>query len=463
MTRPATARCARSLALLLSLCAARCDRTHAQQVPPAQPKRPAATASPTPASTPSEPTQVIERALAYDPADPLGSLESADAIDQLSPAAPGQHGPTAKPAAHGCVQVGASQRVWPTASPAAIASAGTAFVIAGYAREGASERLFVVRSERGARPEPITSFELTTPAAKPRTLAPALAVRDANDLSVAFVDGASHLWLRRLRLGRAGHGAAVEVATGLDPRFAPALVHQHERTLLAWTQGATPMRTQLAVLSSEDVVLSRADLTPDSMGAAAPAFIAGASPPSLMMVDARNGMSPLLRVEFSPDGSPKPAAVALPVGMVSSPPQLAAAANQKDVVVAYAGIGPAATSAIGVLNLAPEQGSPRALVPGTSYGPLYVSAAPLLHSIVVAADAPAKREHSAPGTPARDNAREIHVHLIRGRELGPAMVIGGPGGASHAAVAHATHGEIAVTYVNGTGTHVAYLRCDEGG
>ena len=60
--------------------------------------------------------------------------------------------------------------------------------------------------------------------------------------------------MRRIRIGRGGSSPAASIATGLDTRFAPAVAHREDRTLLAWTVGKTPMRVEMAVLELLDGV-----------------------------------------------------------------------------------------------------------------------------------------------------------------------------------------------------------------
>jgi hypothetical protein len=171
------------------------------------------------------------------------------------------------------------------------------------------------------------------------------------------------------------------------------------------------------------------------MGAAAPVFVAGASPPVLMAVDARDGMSPILRVDFGNDAQPQPAQVAVPVSMVSSPPVLAAAAGSVGTYVGFTGLGSAATSAVGLVAVAPIAGSPSTLIPGTAYGPLYVGAA----------------------------AAPIRVSVVGIKGPGPATVLHGPGSAAHAALARNEAGEVGVAFSAESGVYVARLRCDDGG
>jgi hypothetical protein len=402
-----------------------------------------------PAPPPSAPPTDVEKALAYDPKDPLGDLEAADALDKLGQ--PAQNDAT--PPKGGCVLIDAGRRVWPAAGPAAIASVGRGFVIAGYAPRDGREQLFVVQLAADGRPKPVTAFDVQPPHPRARVAPPGLSVRDDNDVTVALIDGDGTLWARRLRMGPGGGGSAVEIARGADTRFAPALTHSEARELIAWTTGSTPMRTQLAVLSNTGAVASKRDITPESMGAAAPTFVVGASPPSLLMVDARQGMSPLVRVDLSSDGTPSPPKVVLPLSTVSIPPALVAASASVGTYVGYLGFGSAATSAVGLVAIEPIVGSPSPLVPGTGYGVLHVAAASAPRALLFAADAPT--------APAKDAPREIHVHVVGKSGAGVATVIVGHGGATNAAIARDDTGTVAVAFTTGSGVYVARLRCDD--
>jgi hypothetical protein len=417
----------------------------------------AASNEPAPAQAPSNARTEIQKALDYDPKDPLGDLEAADALDRMANggAQTAAAHSNVKPAPGSCAVLDEGRRVWPSSGPAAIAAVAGAFVVAGYAQREGREQLFVVRVAPGALPEPIVALDVQPPLGHARTAAPGLAVRDENDVSVAIVDGAGKLVVRRFRLGRAGHGAAVELATGVDARFAPAIAQFQNRTWVAWTAGTTPMHTQLAMLSSDDAVISRHDLTPPSMGSAAPTFVSGASPPVLIAVDPRNGVSSLLRVDFGSDGAPQPAKVAVPISMVSTPTQLAAASTSIGTYVAYAGLGSAATSAVGIVPIAPIAGSASPLVKGTAYGQLYLSAAAAPRALLFAADAPTQ--------PGKDPIHEVHVHVVGMTGPGAATILRGPGSAARASIARDDGGDVGVVFSADSGVYAARLRCDDGG
>ena len=99
------------------------------------------------------------------------------------------------------------------------------------------------------------------------------------------------------------------------------------------------------------------------------------------------------------------------------PVRLAAASSSIGTYVGYTGLGAAATSAVGLLAISPIVGTPSALVKGTGYGALQVSAANAPRSVLVAAGAPVSS--------AKDAAREVRVHVIRMQGTGEATTLRG--------------------------------------
>lgn len=414
-------------------------------------------AAPAPAVAPALPAAPaappdVEAALAYDDADPLGNLEAADALDRMGKVDPL---PSTEPPKGGCAVLEPGRRVWPLPGPVAIAALDRGFAVAGYAKKGeSSEQLFLVSVPVNGLPEPIASLAIDPPLAVKRMAPPGLAARTQNDVVLAFTDGKGALRSRRMRMAVAGHGASLEIAPSVDTRFAPALTISQDRTLLAYTVGSTPMRTMLTTLAGDGKVEDTRDVTPVSMGASAPAFVSGAAPPVLLMLDARDGMSPLLRLDLAADGTSSEAAqVVTPVSMVASPAELAAASSSTGTHVAYTGIGSAATTAIGLLSIAPVVGTPEAIVPGTAYGQLHASAASAPRAVIMVS--------TAPLTPTKDPELELHVNVIGLAGKGADAVIRVPGGASHPAVARDDSGNIGVAYSSPSGTFVAFLRCDD--
>lgn len=413
----------------------------------APPKEPASAPAPAPAHAAD-----IEAALAYDDADPLGNLEAADALDRM-----GKMEPLANtaPPKHGCAVLEPGRRVWNAPGPVSITALERGFAVAGYAKKGdAGEQLFLVSVPASGLPEPIASLEVKPPQTAKRIAPPAIAARTENDVVLAWTDGSGALRARRMRMAVAGHGASVELAKGVDTRFSPAIKVSEDRTLIAFTTGSTPMHTMLATLAGDGTLQDTRDVTPVSMGASAASFIAGAQPPVLLMLDARDGMSPLLRLDLAADGtSSEPAQVVTPVSMPASPSELAAASSSIGTHVAYTGVGSAATSAVGLLSIAPIVGSPEPLVPGTAYTQLHASAASAPRAVIMVA--------TAPLAAGKDPELELQVSLIGLTGRGPAASIRGAGGATHPSIARDDAGHVGVAYSTPSGVFVAILRCDD--
>jgi hypothetical protein len=392
----------------------------------------------------------VAAALAYDPNDPLADLESADALDRRA-AGVTADGPVPRRA---CAAAGAPMRVWPRGGPPAIAAAGDGFVIAGYDRREATEQVYVVAWPSDGLPRPLGTVPIAAPFPRERVAPPGLCARDAAHAMLAVADGNGALMVSEVRMAGGGAGALAPVAAGVDVRFAPAVAYTGARALVAWTQGATPMRTHVAVLDGTSV-LARHDVTPPGAGVAAPAFVAGASPPSLVAVDAHEGMSPILRVDFAADGTPRPAVTGVVVAQVASPPEVAAAMVGRYAWLGYTAVGSAATSAVGLVQLSPSAGAPAPLVRGTAYGRLHVAAAAGSEVTVFAADVPA-----ATG---KDPPHRIEVRIVDAEGAGPPHAVEAPGGASHVAIARADSGVVGVAYTTAAGVYVARVRCDDGG
>jgi hypothetical protein len=132
---------------------------------------------------------------------------------------------------------------------------------------------------------------------------------------------------------------------------------------------------------------------------------------------------------------------------------LAAAAGSVGTYVAFTGLGSAATSAVGLVALAPITGSPSTMIAGTAYGPLYVAATNAPRALLFAADAPTQ--------PGKDPPHEIRVQAIGITGPGPAAVIKGAGSAAHAGIARTAEGEVGVVFSAESGVYVARLHCDD--
>jgi hypothetical protein len=229
-----------------------------------------------------------------------------------------------------------------------------------------------------------------------------------------------------------------------------ALLEEHR--VVAWAQAKNEgMRVRLVRLKLDGSLASRHDVTLESMGATAPVFVAGAGEPILLFLDARKGVSPLLRLALREDGTPTEAEVVRPVRNAYEPPDLAAAAAEP-ARIGYTAVGSAATTAVGLLPLDGSGASPVALVPGEGYGRLGVAGASLGGAALFAASAPRGQDP--------ESDREIHVRRVDGEGPGPATVLRGPGGrAREPSLATGAGGKAAVTFEADGGIYLVRLEC----
>ena len=397
--------------------------------------------------------------------DPLAGLDDPVTSDEVVPPIP--TGPATSPATleaavprRGCVSLTELPvKVWAEPGPSTIAAHAGAFVVAGYApREGGGEDLWLVTLSPSSPPRPLRRLPVEPRASAGRIAPPALASDGTGHLLVAGIDGRGRVRAADIATNDPLAEVALgTVAEGADQRFAPAAAALARHRLIAWTDGTgTPMRVRLAMLGLDGTVTARHDVTPQSMGASAPAFAAGVSPPALYFVDARAGVSPIVRVEITADGAPREAAVARPVGTVTTPPRLAVARAGNRTFAGYTAVGNAAATAVGYVPLESDDSSPAAIVPGTGYGELHVSAAPGPRAVIFAADAPTAAPPESP--------REVHVRIVDAQGAGPVLALRAPdGSASDAAIARGAGGVLGVSATAGDGVYVFWARCDDGG
>ncbi len=452
-------RCRLRLQVLAAVASFGCTASDAQEPGAARPKLPVITpappapASPVPAAPAlQQPVQVtnprVAEALRYDPADPLANLESADALDRSAVKAKSR---VVVPK-RGCAVAEEPRPVWSDTGIATIAAHGGEYIVAGYASRAADERLFVVRVTAAGKLEPVATETIAAKHNVQRVAPPGLAADPSHGITVAFTDGRGKLLVQQLRGTARGASATLEMADGVDTRFAPAVAYGKRGPLIAYTVGSTPMRSTLARLSPDGKLIATHDITPAAMGAAAPAFVVGAAPPVIVTADARSGMSPIARVALDSEGVPGTPEVAVPVGMMSQPPELAAAQSGAGTFVGYAGVGSAATSAVGVVRVGPKVGAPEALVKGTAYGALHLDAAASSGAVFFAMDAP-----TAAG---KSPKHEVRVIRMDAQGAGPALQIAAAGGdATHAAIAHGQGSSAGVVFSASDGVYFVRLAC----
>jgi hypothetical protein len=274
-------------------------------------------------------------------------------------------------------------------------------------------------------------------------------------VALALVDGE-----RRVRLAELSERGANQelrfavVGEGASLRFTPALARVGSGWAIAWTseRDDTLRVYGVQVADGASSASGARELRSLGGGAAAPTFVAGASAPTLLMLEPRAGMSAILRVPVSGAGFGEPS-VARPVSLITEPPSLVAARVGANDWAAYTAIGSAATTAVGLLRL-DDTAAPAALVPGTGYGVLHVATASLLTGLAVfVADAP---QGPAPTAP-----REVVVRALgpEGVMSDPIVLRGSSGAASRGRVASVASGVVAVSFTDTDAVHVALGRC----
>ena len=238
----------------------------------------------------------------------------------------------------------------------------------------------------------------------------------------------------------------------VDTRIPPALIRLGDRFALAAVRQGQAMQTELVLFDGQGTVARRMDVSAPAMGTAAPTFASHGNAVELLAIDAHAGFSPLLAFELSSEGVLGSPRIGRPISQPASPPMLAAARVGEDLFVGFTAIGMAATSAVGWMRFE-DSGAPRALVRGTAYGPLSVSAAAIGNAAVFVADAP-----KDPGS--NDGPRELHVRVTDRNDIGETLVIRGPDGtAQHGAIAAFSNGVAGVVFSANEGVYGALIRC----
>jgi hypothetical protein len=364
---------------------------------------------------------------------------------------------------HGCVAITrAPTRVLAEGGPASLVSTRSGFVVAGYVSAPAGESVSVVRLSPSSPTTPVATLPLGAASASPRLVPPAMATLDDGRVMIAATDVRGEVRAGVLGVSASSmRPALASLGRGADLRFSPAIAPlRGGAAAIAWTDGSgTPMRVRMAVVRFDGRVTATHDLTPESLGASAPVATRVADVPEFVFLDARGGLSPVVRVALDEEGAPRPPTIERPLSTVSEPARLAAGNLGARRLVAYTAIGRAATSAIGVVELG-GTAPPVPLVPGEGYGPLHLAAVSAPAAVVFgvtrprAGIAPTERFHAS-----------AEVRLVDDAGPGPALAIGAPDEpVSHLALARAEDGTLGVAVTSASGVSVSWLRCaDRGG
>lgn len=398
-----------------------------------------------------------------DPGDPLAGLDDYERLAAEAPdiaGAPAEDTPVEVPP-RGCAPLGVGpQRLWPRAGPANVTAVGSdGFVFAGYAptAQGAGEEVWAVTLRPGAPARPIFRQDLPHALSVPRTAPPGLGRLDDGHAGLVTIDGSASVRFAVLQTGGQAERWR-EVGGRADQRFTPAVGAVDGRHVVAFTDGGGDhMRLRLVSFDAMGRELGHHDLTPASMGGAAPTMVDGE--PTLLFLDPREATSPVLEVDLSRE--PPQAEVLVPLTNVYEPAAIAAAAVGETILVGYTAVGMAAATAVGLVAVRDGRAQgPVALVASSGYGMLHVDAAAAGdRRAVFVADRPRGRE--------RDASREVVAVVVEpteaGIELGEPLVLRGPADAARwGHVARHASGVIAVVFTAASGVYTQLLRCDEG-
>lgn len=331
-----------------------------------------------------------------------------------------------------------------------VAAFERSFIVAGVSRTGSGEHAFAVGIVAGS-PRQLARRALDDDVmAGHRRAPPALAIADRRG-ALAFVDGRRRLLITFFDAGRTTPLRFASVAESASLDFSPALVWSGAAIYAAWTVETSGGRRVFGRRVPDGGSMSDpVDVTPSSGGAAAPGFVAGASPPRLVFLDPREATSVALRVDVSSSGLGG-TEVSRPISLVTDPPIMASVRMHGTDWLVYTGIGNIATTAVGFVPLV-GAAAPAAVVEGTGYGTLHVDVDGFGDGAVIVSDAP---QASPVGSP-----REVHLRIADASgALEPPVVIRGPRGTAARARVAAGPGGIAVAFIDEDGAYVVIGRC----
>jgi hypothetical protein len=348
------------------------------------------------------------------------------------------------PSAHACALLSAtSQRLFENASSVDVLDDGNAFVVAGYLGTD-PETVGIARIVPGSPPQLLASAPLEGHlAAERRTAPPILARLGETQVGLGVVDAAGRVQLATFDPTLPAPAIRfVEIATGSDPRFPPAIAPIDAGRVVAYTDASSETsHVRVAVLDAPGAITARHDVTPEAGAAAAPIF---GPDGALYTIDARVAISVVHRVAIAADGTPATPTVVRPLNLAAEPPAFAVIGSS----LAYAAVGNMATRAVGLLRIGTDDRA-TPLVPGLGYGsPLTIDAVAMGSGGIFAMEAPSAVTADAP--------HETRVRVVAtDGAMGEPLVIGGATGAR---IARTRGGVVAIAVRGGT---VYFARCAE--
>lgn len=352
-----------------------------------------------------------------------------------------------------------------TISAPALRGDGGEFVAAWVSRGARGEAVELARVTPGQSQRRVASVPVPTAAKRSRFAPPAILPLADGAVALALSDGDGRM--RYTEVSRAGRAADwITLGEHADERFAAALAALGEARdgtglrLVAWTRVERgQVRLELARVRAGALV-DRRDASPAGMGGAAPVFVAtphaadASGGQVLIFLDPREGTSPVVRAEVGPSGELGPPEVLRPVGTAPGFPGLAAAHTQEDLFIAYAAIGAAATTAIGLFTARTKDSPPVPLLRGLGYGVLRLDAVAGPKRAVFAFEVPRDRSPEGP--------RDVHLTLADAGGVHAPLVIGGDKeGLRAPALARLAGGTVGLAYAGPGGVQLALASCDD--
>lgn len=453
---------ARVIAIALTITTA-CGDARAPEAPSpathtAREPSPSPPASPELEGPPSAPPSSASTGAATEPVPDTRDLAAlADALDEGADATrPSLEAARVETPAEGprcVVEPETGVIVWPTAGAVATTFAGPTLVVALHVGTATAEELVVLSVEAG-RARPIVRSPLSTAGSVIALRPPGIADLGAGRVGVASVDRAGRVIYVESTATPGRGSTRRELAVDGDPRFSPAVAPFGTKRAIVYVRRGSPSKASLVVLDAALRPLGPArDVTPESSGAASPYFVRTEAGAVLVLVDPREGFSPIHRIPLDANATPSHGIVLKPVTGLLDPARVVAAATREGMHIAYVAHGATQATAIGYVRGEPGAPDPVSLVRPTGFGALWVEAASLPASglVVFAATAPLGREPTA--------LRGVHVRVATREGLGPATTFTHADGLAFPALAVAEDQSVALTASSMSEVSTVRLRC----
>lgn len=342
-------------------------------------------------------------------------------------------------------------QVWPRAGVASIVAAPNGeFALVGVGRgRGSGEDVFVVGIDASGASHVAARTRLAHPVPQARrTVAPAIsALSDA--IAFAVVDAEHHVqygWVglqeseTQLSLRSVGEGAALH--------YSPAMHPQGQGWLIAWTDASqSPNRLQVRRIDVDGRGPAATDLTPSGGSASAPTFLTGSETPTLVFLDARQGLSVAYRSAF--DGRAFGSAeVFRPLNVLTAAPSAIAVRLENEDWLGVTAVGEGAQAYVPLFS---ASGPRRTLLAPGGRGVVRIAAAADGTAAYFAADHPTTDEEDGP--------RAIEVRSMTGGELSAPTSLETPDRMALSVRIARSGAQLGIAFGDESGVYAVLARC----